>query len=70
MFDNTIDYNLRFIFIFMTVVDDFINVLVDFSNSTLLSRYLLLIFMFITMTVLDDNQMYLVINVKIYQSNS
>lgn len=50
----------------MTVVDDFINVLVDFSNSTLLSRYLLLIFMFITMTVLDDNQMYLVINVKIY----
>lgn len=66
MFDNTIDYNLRFIFIFMTVVDDFINVLVDFSNSTLLSRYLLLIFMFITMTVLDDNQMYLVINVKIY----
>lgn len=66
MFDNTIDYNLRFIFIFMTVVDDFINVLVDFSNSTLLSRYLLLIFMFITMTVLDDNHMYLVINVKIY----
>lgn len=66
MFDNTIDYNLRFIFIFMTVVDDFINVLVDFSNSTLLSRYLPLIFMFITMTVLDDNQMYLVINVKIY----
>lgn len=65
MFDNTIDYNLRFIFIFMTVVDDFINVLVDFSNSTL-SRYILLIFMFITMTVLDDNQMYLVINVKIY----
>lgn len=50
----------------MTVVDDFINVLVDFSNSTLLSRYLLLIFMFITMTVLDDNQMYLVVNVKIY----
>lgn len=50
----------------MTVVDDFINVLVDFSNSTLLSRYFLLIFMFITMTVLDDNQMYLVINVKIY----
>lgn len=50
----------------MTVVDDFINVLVDFSNSTLLSRFLLLIFMFIKMTVLDDNQMYLVINVKIY----
>lgn len=66
MFDNTIDYNLRFIFIFMTAVDDFMNVLVDFSNSTLLSRFLLLIFMFIKMTVLDDNQMYLVIKVKIY----
>lgn len=50
----------------MTAVDDFMNVLVDFSNSTLLSRFLLLIFMFIKMTVLDDNQMYLVIKVKIY----
>lgn len=50
----------------MIAVDDFMNVLVDFSNSTLLSRFLLLIFMFIKMTVLDDNQMYLVIKVKIY----
>lgn len=50
----------------MTAVDGFMNVLVDFSNSTLLSRFLLLIFMFIKMTVLDDNQMYLVIKVKIY----